>query len=239
MTTTGSCPVAILAQTILAQVQAGFRNVLFLLLFGSPNGMTAPSLLSQAVAWGAWAAATGSGACGTRVHRRGPGLLFRWFCAAVTRLGLALAWPRVGDPFAPCACCVGPHPPPPRGGHARACTAGAFAAHRGRSTSERGSRSVALRGLGGEGELRALAAGAGLSPAALAAALAAPGLEAGGAGSTPAALPGAQQLRRRLNPRRFRGHDDARVPLRAPYKFQPARGETRMSFHVLPHMFVA
>ena len=44
---------------------------------------------------------------------------------------------------------MGPHPPPLRGGHARACTARAFAAHRGRSTSERGSRSVALRGPGG------------------------------------------------------------------------------------------
>ena len=152
-----------------AQAQAGFRNVLFLLLFASLNGMTAPSVLSIAVprcclgrlggcAWmghsprccrPAANLPTGSGARGTRVHRRGPGLLFRWFCAAVTRLGLALAWPRVGGPFAPCACCVGPHPPPPRGGHARACTAGAFAAHRGRSTSERGSRSVALRGLAG------------------------------------------------------------------------------------------
>ena len=93
--------------------------------------------------------------------------------------------------------------------------------------------------LGGENELRALAAGAGLSPAALAAALAAPGLEAGGAGSTPAAFPGGSAAQAPAQPRRFRGHDDACVPLRVPYRFQPARGATGISFHALPHMFVA
>ena len=100
----------------------------------------------------------------------------------------ALAWPRVGGPFVLAA--WGPtllhrvvatpvlaqrEPSRPTAAEVRANAAAEVL------------RCVAL---GGENELRALAAGAGLSPAALAAALAAPGLEAGGAGSTPAAFPG-------------------------------------------------
>ena len=169
--------------------------------------MTAPSLLSHAVAWGAWAAARGwdtaraaaglPPTCRQAVAHAAlvcTGADPVYFSAGFAPLSLAWGWLLLGLALGvllrPVLAAWGPtllhrvvatpvlaqrEPSRPTAAEVRANAAAEVL------------RCVAL---GGENELRALAAGAGLSPAALAAALAAPGLEAGGAGSTPAAFPG-------------------------------------------------